>query len=255
MSAFWAVAWNGFREARRNRVTSVLAGFAIVLLFSTTLVTEVTVNTFDRIVTDFGLGTMALMLIPLSIYLSCGLIPREIERRTIFLIVTRPFSRASFLVARVVGNMLTLGILALAMSAVFALQLVLTRTAPTQPMAIAVVGLLAELLVITSAGMLFSSMSSQLVSAVITVGLVFAGHLSADLYSVAARSESGAVRAVGKALYYLVPNLERVNFRPMATYKLDVTLAQLGSGLALALAYSTVFLVGATLIFERRDFK
>lgn len=255
MSAFWAVAWNGFREARRNRVTAVLAGFAVVLLFSTTLVTEVTVNTFDRVVTDFGLGTMALMLMPLSVFLACGLIPREIERRTIFLVVSRPFSRASFLAARLVGNMITLGLLALAMSGVFALQLWLTRTAPTTQMLAAVVGLLAELLVINAIGMFFSSMSSQLVSAVITAGLVFSGHLSGDIYRIAAKSESSAVQLLGKAVYYVVPNLERMNFRDEAAYQAAVAPADLASAVGLALAYAVILMVGAAYVFDRRDFK
>lgn len=255
MLGFWAVAWNGFLEARRNKVTMVLAAFAVVMLFSTSLVSDMTVSTIDRVITDFGLGTMAMMLAPLAIYLSCGVIPREIERRTIFLIVTRPLSRSAFLAARIVGNMITLGVLLLAMVAVFGLELGLTKTPVTQPMVMAVVGLYFELLVITAAGMLFSAMSSQLVSAIITVGLYFAGHLSTDLYQLAKHSESRALSLLGQAVYYAIPNLERLNFRPMATYGVRVEPGELASGLGLAVAYAVAFGFGAAIVFERRDFK
>lgn len=255
MSGFLAVAWNGFREASRNKVTMVLAAFAVVLLCSTVLVQEATVSTLARVVTDFGLGTMVLMLVPLAIYLSCGLIPREIERRTVFLIVTRPLSRTAFIGARILGNAITLGAILLAMVAVFGLELWITRTPFSAAMAASLGALYLELMVITAAGMMFSAMSSQLVSAVITVGLYFAGHLSGDIYRVAARSETPSVRWLGKAVYYLVPNLEVLNFRPMATYELPVSPGALGAAAATGVAYFLLFGIGATLIFERRDFK
>ncbi len=255
MSAFLAVAWNGFREATRNRVTLVAGAFALVLLFSTSLVQEATVSTMARVVTDFGLGAMAMMLGPLAIYLSCGLIPREIERRTVFLIVTRPISRASFLWARIVGNMLTLGSLLLLMVAAFGAELLLTMTPPTWSMTAAVGGLYVELLVITCVGMLFSSMSSQLVSGIITVGVYFVGHFSGDIYGLATHSNSTGLKVLGRAVYFALPNLERLNFRSMATYALPVSLADFMSAVASGVGYSVLFALGAAAIFERRDFK
>ena len=107
MGPFVALALNGFREARRNRVTLLVAIFALAMLLSTSLVLEVTVGTFDRVITDVGLGAMSLMLVLLTVFLSSGLISREIERRTIFLMVSKPISRGAFLVGRLLGNMLT----------------------------------------------------------------------------------------------------------------------------------------------------
>ena len=60
-----------------------VGAFLALLLLSSQLVTEVTVSTFDRVLTDFGLGMMSLILVFLAIFLSSGLLSREIERRTI----------------------------------------------------------------------------------------------------------------------------------------------------------------------------
>lgn len=70
---FWAIALNGFREARRNRVTLVLAFFAGLLLLSSSLITDITVFTFDRVLIDIGLGGMSLILILLAIFLDRSL--------------------------------------------------------------------------------------------------------------------------------------------------------------------------------------
>jgi Cu-processing system permease protein len=255
VNAFAAMAWNGFREARRNRVTVVVAAFAIVVLASSTLVTEVTVNTFDRVLTDFGLGMMSLILVFLTIFLSSGLLSREIERRTIFLMVSKPVSRTQFLLARLAGNMLTLAVLAAVMTVIFLLQLMLFGASITGTQLLAVVGLWFELLVLTSAGFFFSSFASQAVSAIATTGLYFAGHLAPDLYTLSSRAESAAVRVVGRALYYALPNLERVNFRPQATYALAVTPGELFGGVGYCMGWAALLCALAIFVFERRDFR
>jgi Cu-processing system permease protein len=255
VSAFSAMMWNGFREARRNRVTVVVGVFAAVVLLSSSLVTEVTVATFDRVLTDFGLGMMSLILVFLTIFLSSSLLSREIERRTIFLVVSKPVSRRQFLVARLAGTMLTLGVLLVAMTGVFILQLMLFGADITATQMMATVGLWFELLVISSVGILFSSFAGPAVSAIATTGMYFTGHLTGELYAITHRSDSALVRGVGKAVYYLLPNLERVNFRPQATYALPVDAATFFSGVGYSLAWTAVLIALAITIFERRDFR
>lgn len=255
MNAFLALAWNGFREARRNRVTAVVVAFAFALLLASYLVLEVTVITFSRVLVDLGLGAMAVMGVFLAIYLSAGVIPREIERRTLFLVVTRPITRTTFLAGRLAGNLLTLGVLLLVMTAVYALQLRLFDVEFTAPQATAVLGLYAELALLSAVGFLMSCFSGTLVSALVTTGLFLAGHLCGDIYNFAARAKEPWMQSAGKALYYCLPNLERLNFRPHATYDLPVSGAELGGSLLYALAWTAGLLAVAAALFQRRDFK
>ncbi len=255
MKGFMALAWNGFREARRNRVTTVVAAFALVLLISSSLVTQVTVHTYDRVLTDFGLATMAILLTGLSVFLSCGLIPQEIERKTIFLVVSRPMSRTRFLLARLTGNLITLGLLQVAMTAVFFFELWLYNAPVTSAIVASLVGLFFELLVVSAVGFLFSTFSSQLISALTTVGMIFAGHLAGDVYRLASKSTSDFIQFIGHASYYIVPNLDRLNFRDQASLATAVPIGEIAQAIGLALGYATLLVVMATLIFERRDFR
>ncbi len=254
-SPFAALMLNGFREARRNRVTLAVAFFAVLLLFSSSLLTEVTVATFDRILIDVGLGVMSLLMVLLAIFLSSGLLSREIERRTIFLMVSKPVSRGTFLVSRLAGNMLTLGALLVAMAITFSVVLVLYGT-PVKASVWTAMGMLwIELLVLSSIGFLMSSFSSQMVSGLVTTSVYFAGHLSADIYNVADKSKLEALRALGKGVYYLLPNLERLNYRPNATYDIVPPAIETVSSIGYGIAYALVCTVMAVVIFQRRDFK
>ena len=255
IQSFGALALNGFREARRNRVTLVVGFFALALLLCTTLVTEVTVYTFSRVLTDVGLGVMSIMLVLLAIFLSSGLLSREIERRTVFLMVSKPVSRSVFLAGRLAGNMLTLTSLLLAMGALFFFEISAFRNAITSTQFVAIGVLWVELLLLSSFGFVMSSFSSQIVSAVVTTGVYFAGHLVTDIYNISSRSKSELFRVGGKIAYYVLPNLSRLNYRPQASYAVAVTPSEVAGSAAYGIAYSAALVVLAMILFSRRDFK
>jgi Cu-processing system permease protein len=252
---FGALTLNGFREARRNRVSVVVAVFTLGILMASTLVTNVTVYTFQRVLSDVGLGAMAITLVLLAIFLSSGLLSREIERRTIFLVVSKPISRGLFIVGRLAGNLLTLAVLLVVMAVVFFIQVALFGLPVTTPMVVAAGMLWVELLVISSVGFALSSFSSQLVSAVVTTGVYFAGHLSADIYNLASRSNSTLIQWVGKGTYYVMPNLARLNFRPQAAYEVMTPAMDILQSAAYGVGYAGVMVALAVFIFSRRDFK
>ena len=254
MGEFLALTLNGFREARRNRVTMVVAVFAIGLLLASTLVTNVSLSTFDRVLTDVGIGVMSIILVLLAVYLSSGMLSREIERRTLFLIVSKPISRTTFLLGRFAGNMLTLLVLLLLMGAVF-LGVALYGTEITEAQVVAIGMLYFELMILSAVGFAVSSFSGQMVSGTVTVGAYFAGHLSADIYNLGEKSEVTALRWLAKGIYYALPNLERVNYRPQATYAVFTPLSELAKNGGYAIAYSVVMLTIASILFQRRDFK
>jgi len=255
MIIVWALALAGFREAVRNRVTVVVGVFAGVLLLLTTIVLNVTLFSLDRVVTDFGLSVMSLLLSGLAIFLSSGLISREIERRTIFLVVSRPVSRAQFVIGRFFGNLLTLGALQVAMGALFLFELLLCAVPRTDAQLAAFLGLWGELVLLTALGLLCSVLSNQLVSALVCVGLYFLGHLADDLYFVVERSTSELTKTVGTAVYYLLPNLSRVNYRGLAGAGAAIDWAQLAGPMLYVTGYAVIALIATTFAFDRRDFK
>lgn len=250
-----ALATASFREALRNRVTVVLGVFAVVMILLTSVVLNTTVFTLDRAVTDFGLGVMSLLLVGLTIYLSAGLLTREIERRTIFLVVSRPVSRAAFIVGRYVGTVIMLFMLQAVMAALYLLQFPLFDVPLTQAVTAALLGLAVELALLAAIGFFFSSFSGQLVSGLSVVGLYLLGHLSRDMYLVSQSSESPAIAGLARVGYYVLPNLDRLDYRVVAAHQGTVDWTEFAGSCGYGLLYAALLLVAATLIFDRRDFK
>jgi Cu-processing system permease protein len=255
MNALAALTLNGFREARRNRVTTIVLVFALVMILFSTVSMSLTVHTFDRVMTDFGLGVMSLISAFLTIFLASGLVPKEIERRTIFMVLAKPLSRTSFIIGRYLGNVLTVSVVTTGMGILLVIQMLGQHVEPHYTHGAAIVGLLLQVMLLSAVAFVFAAFSSQFVTAIVSVCIYSIGHLAPDLYTMASRSESAALKWIGLSLYYVIPNLDRLSFTARATYNDPVSLGELGGAAVYALAYSAVMLVLASAIFERRDFK
>lgn len=248
------LALAGFREAIRNRVTVVVAVFALALIASTSVVMNLTVLSLDRVVTDFGLGVMSLLLISLAIFMSVGMLNRELERRTVFLIVSRPISRALFVIARYLGIVVTLTVLLGAMTAVYGAQLWFFDVPLPTSVPAAIGGLWCQLLLLAAMGIFFSSMSGQVTAAICVVGLYLVGQWTADLHVLSVKL-GPVMGAVARAGYYLLPNFARMDFKTQSAAGEPVALGEFLDGLGSAVGWTLLFLAGATLLFRRRDFK
>ena len=255
MNAFSALALNGFREARRNRITLLIAGFALVLLLLSTLLADVSIASIERVLVDMGLAGMSLMLVVLAVFLSTSQLGKEIERRTIFMVVSKPVSRATFILGRMAGNMVTLGMLRAALALIFWIELAVFGCPMRSQYLVAIGTLYVELIVLSSVGFAMSSFAGPIVSAMVTGGVFFAGHLSGDIYRLGERAQSALLSAIAKGAYYVLPNLDRLDFKPHATHLLDISGTGVALSVAYALAYSGLMLGLAVLFFSRRDFK
>ena len=104
----WVVATTTFHEAIRRRWVTALLGFAVVMLAVSTFFTWMQPGSQQKFLRDYGLGFTVIMTLIAAVFLGVALIPPEIERRTIFTILSKPVTRVEFLVGKYLGLMFTL---------------------------------------------------------------------------------------------------------------------------------------------------
>ena len=112
-----------------------------------------------------------------------------------------------------------------------------------------------ELVVLCCLGALLSSSAGPIVASSATVGLYLIGHGASDLYTIAGKSKSELVQVVGKALYWVIPQLDRLDYKLQASYRIPVPWSDVAVASAYGLGYAIVALVLAIVVFERVDFK
>ncbi len=258
---FWriaAIARNAFREAVRDRVLYNLVLFVLILTGASIFIGELSGGQERKVIVDLGLSAMLLFGVFIAIFVGVGLVYKEIERRTIYAVFSKPVGRGEFLVGKYLGLCLTLlvNVLVMGVGVSLALLYVSKGWDPLIPTIWpAVLLIYMELMLLTAIALLFSSFSSPALSALLTFMVFIIGHFSADLKSLAVSLGSSGARTLFTALYYLLPNLANYSFiTPAAHGRAPSAGFVFATGLY-ALVYIAVILAAATLVFSRRNFK
>jgi ABC-type transport system involved in multi-copper enzyme maturation permease subunit len=251
------VAYNTFREAVRDRVLYNLVAFAVLLSGSAILVGQISIGIERLVVVNLGLTAVSLFGIVIAIFIGIGLVSKEIEKRTLYTILSHPVQRWEFIVGKFFGLTGTLVVNTFCMAiGVFAALLYVSHKfqASDAWIAVALYFIVLQFLILCSLALLFSSFSSPLLSVVFSFSLFAIGNFAQDLRRFAGLSH-GVTRWLATGAAYLVPNFSTFNVIGQVAHEQPISGQMIGYNTAYALAYSAVALAGAVLIFERRNLK
>jgi ABC-type transport system involved in multi-copper enzyme maturation permease subunit len=263
-----AIAINVFRESVRDKVLYNLVLFAILLIGASYLLGQLTAGQDVKIIKDLGLSAISLFGLFIAVFIGIGLVSKEVERRSIYSLVSKPIRRYQLVLGKYIGLTLTLAVNVAIMAA--ALYVVLGYMswgvspeiqrawgAPgLDPALLKAIGLiLVELMLVTSIALFFSTFSSPMLSAACTFGLFIVGHFSGDLRNFQDVVDSPGAARLARGLYWVLPNLSPFDVKADVVHGIPVTARYMGLTIAYASLYIAMLLVISSLIFSRRDFK
>ena len=254
----FAVAQNAFREALRDRVLYNLVLFVLLLTASAIFLGELSGGQERKIIVDLGLSSILLFGTFIAIFVGVGLVYKEIERRTVYALFSKPVYRGEFLLGKFLGLCLTLLVNVLVMGVGVSLALIFVShgwdrlSLQIWP---AILLIYVELTILVGVALLFSSFSSPSLSALLTFFVFIIGHFSSDLKALANSTSSGAARTLFTALYYLLPNLSNYSFITAAAHGRMPNAQTTFIAIVYGVVYLAVILSASTLIFRRRNFK
>jgi hypothetical protein len=123
VSKVFAIAVNTFKEAVRNRVLYVLLFFAILILLGAWVASSLAIFGQEKIVRDLGVGAINIISVLIAVFVGVGLVYNDLDKKTIYTIVSKPISRWHFLVGKFLGLLLTIFVNILLMTFFFLLVL------------------------------------------------------------------------------------------------------------------------------------
>jgi ABC-type transport system involved in multi-copper enzyme maturation permease subunit len=264
------VAWHVFKEGVRDRVLYAIVAFALLLVAASLLIGQITAGEDVKIIKDLGLATIELAGILMTVFIGVGLVAREIDRRSIFALLTKPLARWEFIIGKYLGLVLTILVNLAAMAVALYLMLAYLdwRALPVERQAldapatdprllIAVVMIAAEMALLTAVALFFSTFSSSaLLSITFTVGIFLSGLLSQDLRRFGDIVEvppftASAVAAVG----WIVPAFSAFDVKAQVVHGLPLAPSFVLLTLTYAGCYIVAILAASVTIFSRREFK
>jgi Cu-processing system permease protein len=268
MTAIRLVASAVYRESVRDRVPLTIAGFGVLLVATSYLIGQLTAGQDLKIIKDLGLAAINLLGLFIAIFIGINLVAKEVERRSIYNLLSKPVTRAQFLIGKYLGLVTTLavniGAMCLAFYAVLFYQdwiatpsLRASWPAPAMDpkLMIAVALIFGELMLVTAVALFFSSFAGPLVAILLTFALWVAGHFNADLRQFEQVVDSPVVASIARAMYYVLPNFAPFNVKAEVVHGVHVATSHVVLTLAYAGLYIAMLLVATIAVFRRRDFK
>jgi ABC-type transport system involved in multi-copper enzyme maturation permease subunit len=251
------IALNTFRETIRNKILYVILAFSLLVIGLTLFLADLSVGDLARIVVDFGLASIHIFGVIMSIFLGITLVSQELDRKTVYVILAKPVRRWEFVVGKAMGLSLTLAIT----TAIMAMMLYFVHFgyryggSAESGIFVASAGIYLELVLLICLASMFSTFTTPVLSAIFTLAMFFIGHITNDLLVFGGQSKSPLVRHAAEAMFYLLPNLESFNWKNAVVYGEARALRPLLLSFGYFLSYSGGVLAMACLLFSRKDFK
>ena len=257
------IAWNTFRESVRDKILYNIVFLTIALAFFSIVLGEWSV--FDRayMIKSTTLAIMSLSGLLISVFVGISLVQKEIQKKTVLTLLSKPISRAAFIIGKYFGLMGVVACHLMILTLVYYSILFLTHSSPTLSLLSAIYLIFCELAVVVAVALLFSSFSSPVLSALFTLGVYFAGHLSAQLLEqVRFVQKMGEIKGLSGVIlekfavviHALFPGLYRFNISTYVIHGVTLPENYLLWNTFYAFGYVALFLVIASLWFGKRDF-
>jgi Cu-processing system permease protein len=266
--AITIVAAGVFRDSIRDRIAYGLMFFAVLLISVSILLAKLTAGQDVKIIKDLGLAASSGIGVFIAIFFGIGLVTKEVERRSIYSLLSKPVTRSQFVIGKYLGLALTLLInLAMMAVALYAVLAYFDWTAtpglrasweapaldPQMLKAFVLIGV--ELLLVTATALFFSTFSSPFLSVALTVGVYIIGNFSEDLKHLDTIVKSPALADFARGVYYVMPNLGTLDVKSEVVHGQSIGALQMLSASVSSGLFIAVLLVGATIVFSRRDLK
>ncbi|MCL1471200.1 ABC transporter permease [Argonema antarcticum] len=251
------IATHVFREVIRDRVLYLVGLFAILFIAAAALLPQVAASTEAKITLDLGLAGIGLFGLIVVIFVGTGLVNKEIEKRTVLVLMAKPVSRAEFIIGKHLGLSAVLAALLGSMTVIYVVVLLLNGISfPFWSILIAVFYLFVELSLLTAVAILFGVFTSSLLATFLTLAIYVMGHLSPDIVKLGQISKNPNIESLTRAIYLVLPDLSRLDLKNEAVYGIQLLPhpGVLAIDLIYGLVYIVLLLAIAILVFSRRQF-
>jgi ABC-type transport system involved in multi-copper enzyme maturation permease subunit len=210
------------------------------------------------IIINLGLSSIATFGLLMAIFIGIGLVYKEIERRTIYNILSKPVRRAEFILGKYLGLILTILINTAIMSLGFYLALFYQKghlEAGDQNALTAIYFIFLQLALVVAVALFFSCISTPVISAVLTFCVYVIGFFLSDIEFLGRESHNPVFEKLTTGIYYLLPNFSNFDVIARTAHGHGVTRALVVFNSLYALLYVTVVVSASILIFEEREFQ
>ncbi|MEN3043691.1 MAG: ABC transporter permease subunit [Candidatus Hydrothermales bacterium] len=255
MKGIFVISKNTFKELTRQKIFFIIVFFGFTMLFVTFFLYPLSVGEQSKILRDFGLSAITFFNILLVIITGSTLLHKEMDKRTIYLVITTPVRRREIIIGKFFGLLSVVLVNVFFMEFFHQLLILLNDKRFDFNMFVALYPFIYEISVIISLLIFFSTFTGVLFSAFIGFLFYIIGHLIESLKLFAEITKYPLLKFLSYTFYYILPNFEHFNIKNKIVYEGIPGKEYFIFSSFYGLVYIIFLIYLSTIIFERKEFK
>ncbi len=254
MRAIVHVAHNTFIEIARDKTFSILFVFAIFMMGFSLVLGQLTSLEQHRLTVDFGLAAVQIVIAVLSVFSGSTLVFREIEKKTILYLLSKPISRSEFLLGKILGLFAIIVVMVAALTIMLIGLFAFIGWSVNDVFYKAIFGILLEAMVLLSITLLLGTLVRPTLVVAISISFFLVGHWLNGFKLLVKDGTSQFLKILSDIIFHVFPNFENFNWRNYVVDQQPVEITEVASATMYAICWCLIFVSIAYLGFRRKDF-
>jgi len=252
MNNIITIAKNTFKETIRDRILYAILAFAFLFLASTYFLSSISLGEDIKVVKDLGLAGIYIFSIIIAVFLGTSLIYKELEKRTLYIIISKPVTFIDFVVGKFLGLWAGLTLNIALMTLAYLIIVKIKGGGIDYISLYSILLLIFEVAIFIALTILFSSFTTPLAGAIYSILFLYIGHSLLLLKQSAEKSE-GFVKYLADSAYYILPNLEKFNIRNSVVYGITPNNGEIVYPIIYSVIYTSIFIWLAVLALKKQE--
>ncbi len=268
MTILWPIAFITLKEGIRNRAFYGIAILALMLSVANFLISGMIPQEVGKVAVDFALSTVSFSGLLLVLFVGINLLAKDLDKRTIYMVLARPISRSQYIIGKFIGMILLIVAVVFCLSIISSLTILMIKMSYpgyfprfSWSMVLLALSFITLSLVLLSALSFFfaSFSSSSFITMVLTIISYIIGQSLSDVKALVESAEtvsihpSAVIVKLVQAAYYLFPNLSFFDIKIQAAHALPLSSSYIFWCITYGLVYTVLIIWLAALIFRKRE--
>lgn len=242
-----------FKEIIKSKILLNVFLLGIALFIVTYVAYNFTYGEPSRVALDFGLGILSLSSVAIALFIGVGLLSEELKNRTVYMIISRPVPRHSFILGKIMGLIGVLIVNILLLSILTLLCFFFTGGEYSSLISWTILYTVLDAIIVLLLVSFFSLLTSPILSVIFTIGLYISGHaIDAAKATTFAKNAPGLEEVI--SLYqFILPAFHKLNIKDFVLYKQNLEWSFLVSTFGYGVLYALFLVFVSIVVFEKKN--
>ena len=257
-----------FRDGVRDRAIFGIGLFSLAMMSVTLVIIGFFMRELDKVAVDINLSAISLAGLLLTFFLSINLMAKDIDKRTIYCVMSKPFSRAQYIWGKYIGILCIIIAAFSILTMCSSITIVLAklqyanwfRSFSWIEYYKAIYASFLMFVVLNAFVIFFSSItSSSFITLLFSLCTYIAGQTIEEVV-IYLKSGQGKETQISEfihemidVLQYVLPNLSVFDLKVQASHAISLPLDYMFGITGYAAIYSVILMIAASLIFNKRE--